>query len=80
MTTIVVVMRKVASGFSPLIVIDRRERKPLHRQIYEGYRKAILRCSLGAGQQVPSSRQLASELGISRIPVLNAYAQLLAEG
>src|SRR4029077_17598830 len=31
-------------------------------------------------QRVPSSRVLASELGISRIPILTAYAQLLAEG
>ena len=73
-------MRKVASGFSPLIAIDRKDRRPLHLQIYEGYRQAILRGNLSAGQQVPSSRQLASEIGVSRIPVLNAYAQLLAEG
>jgi GntR family transcriptional regulator/MocR family aminotransferase len=73
-------MKKVASGFSPLIAVDRRDRKPLHLQIYEGYRRAILRRNLSAGQQVPSSRQLALELKVSRIPVLNAYAQLLAEG
>ena len=73
-------MKKVASGFSPLIAVDRRDRKPLHAQIYEGYRRAILRHNLSAGQQVPSSRQLAVELKVSRIPVLNAYAQLLAEG
>src|SRR5262249_24247982 len=30
--------------------------------------------------RVPSTRTLAEELGVSRIPVLNAYAQLLAEG
>ncbi len=36
--------------------------------------------NLGAGQQIPSTRTLASELGISCIPVLTAYAQLLAEG
>jgi GntR family transcriptional regulator/MocR family aminotransferase len=29
---------------------------------------------------VPSTRALATELGVSRIPILNAYAQLLAEG
>jgi GntR family transcriptional regulator/MocR family aminotransferase len=73
-------MKKVASGFSPLIAVDRRDRKPLHLQIYEAYRRAILRRNLSAGQQVPSSRQLALELRVSRIPVLNAYAQLLAEG
>lgn len=35
---------------------------------------------LRAGERVPSTRALATELRISRIPVLNAYAQLLAEG
>jgi len=35
---------------------------------------------LRPGQRVPSSRALAFELRVSRIPVLNAYSQLLAEG
>ena len=35
---------------------------------------------LRPGQRIPSTRALASELGVSRFPVLNAYAQLLAEG
>jgi len=52
----------------------------LHWQIYDAYRSAIVDRSLRAGQRVPSTRILASELGISRIPTLNAYAQLLAEG
>lgn len=73
-------MRKVASGFSPVIAVDRRSAKPLYRQIYDGYRASIVRRNLGAGQAVPSTRTLAVELGVSRIPVLNAYAQLLAEG
>jgi len=73
-------MRKGPGGFSPLIVIDRDCAHPLHRQIYDGFRAAIVGRSLSPGQQVPSTRVLASELGISRIPVLNAYAQLLAEG
>ena len=40
----------------------------------------ILQGNLSAGQQVPSTRSLSLELGVSRIPILNAYAQLLAEG
>jgi len=35
---------------------------------------------LRAGQRILSSRALAAELQISRVPVLTAYAQLLAEG
>ena len=64
-----------------MIAIDRQNRKPLHRQIYDSLRTMILDRRLPAGQQIPSSRGLAEELGISRdLPVLGAYAQLLAEG
>src|SRR5207253_3821060 len=73
-------MRKVASGFSPVIAVDRRSSKPLHKQVYEAFCAAIVGRNLRAGQRVPSSRALAVELRISRIPVLGAYSQLLAEG
>ncbi|HEX3662585.1 MAG TPA: PLP-dependent aminotransferase family protein [Acidobacteriaceae bacterium] len=70
----------MSSGILPVIPIDRAADAPLHRQVYAGFRNAILRGDLAAGQQVPSSRSLAAELEISRFPVLDAYAQLLAEG
>jgi len=73
-------MRRVAGTLSPVIVVDRRAQRPLHRQIYDGFREGILGRRLRPGQQVPSSRALASELGLSRIPILSAYSQLLAEG
>ncbi len=73
-------MKKTPSGISPIIVVDRKAPTPLHRQVYEAYRLAIVDRSLRGGQRVPSTRVLAAELGISRIPVLNAYAQLSAEG
>lgn len=63
-----------------MITVDRKVPKPLHRQIYDGYRAAIVDSSLRPGQRIPSTRVLASELGVSRFPVLNAYSQLLAEG
>jgi GntR family transcriptional regulator/MocR family aminotransferase len=71
---------KLHGAVSPLIALDRRDAKPLHRQIYDAFRDLILRRALEPGQQVPSTRSLATELGISRIPVLGAYDQLLAEG
>src|ERR1700685_3259196 len=64
----------------PMIAVHRNSEKPLHRQIYDAFRAMILDRRLQPGQQIPSTRALASELGISRIPVLGAYAQLLAEG
>jgi GntR family transcriptional regulator/MocR family aminotransferase len=73
-------MKKVASGIVPRIAVDRKAPKALHRQIYDAYRAAIADGSLRPTQQIPSTRVLASELGVSRFPVLNAYAQLLAEG
>jgi GntR family transcriptional regulator / MocR family aminotransferase len=73
-------MKRVPSGISPVIAIQKNAAKSLYRQVYDAYRKAILDGNLRAGQRVPSTRVLAGELGISRIPVLGAYAQLLAEG
>jgi GntR family transcriptional regulator/MocR family aminotransferase len=73
-------MKKTPTGIVPIIRVDRRAREPLHRQIYNAYRTAILDRVLRPKEQVPSTRTLALELGVSRIPVLNAYAQLLAEG
>ena len=73
-------MRGPLGPVSPLIAIDRESARPLHRQIYAEFRSMILERALQPGQQAPSTRALAAELGISRIPVLNAYAQLLAEG
>src|SRR2546430_1413375 len=67
-------------GISNLITIDRRASKPLYQQIYDSFRSRIIRGELRAGDLVPSSRELARESRISRLPVLTAYAQLLAEG
>ncbi len=73
-------MKRVASAISPVIAVDRKASEPLHRQIYDAYRSAIVERRLRPKERVPSTRVLASELGVSRMPVLNAYAQLLAEG
>jgi GntR family transcriptional regulator/MocR family aminotransferase len=60
--------------------IDRASRTPIHRQIYEWLRHAILDGLLRPGQRVPSTRGLALDLEVSRLPVLTAYDQLLHEG
>src|SRR4051812_864972 len=65
---------------SPLIALDRRKRKPIYQQIYEGFRAGILDGALTPGQPIPSTRALAVQLDVSRFPVLNAYSQLHAEG
>src|SRR5436305_9621953 len=67
-------------GISNLISIERRASEPLYQQIYESFRNRIIRGGLRPGELVLSTRSLARSLRISRLPVLNAYAQLLAEG
>jgi GntR family transcriptional regulator/MocR family aminotransferase len=68
------------AGLTPYIPFDRASGLPFYTQIYEGYRTAILSGRLGPGQRLPSTRTLAAELRISRLPVLNAFEQLLHEG
>jgi GntR family transcriptional regulator/MocR family aminotransferase len=63
-----------------LLSLDRRDPAPLYRQIYASFRSRILLGELRAGEPMPSTRDLSRELGVSRIPVLEAYGQLLAEG
>ncbi|HXZ81669.1 MAG TPA: PLP-dependent aminotransferase family protein [Terriglobales bacterium] len=65
--------------FAPT-ALDPNSPAPLHRQLYEWYREAILNRQLRPGTRLPSTRALAAELNVSRIPILNAFEQLLAEG
>jgi GntR family transcriptional regulator / MocR family aminotransferase len=53
---------------------------PLFGQVYRHLREAILTGGLRGGEKLPSTRDLADQLGISRTVVLLAYDQLLAEG
>ena len=73
-------MRSVAPGIVPAIAIDRSAAKPLYQQICDAYRDAIAEGRLRGSQRLPSTRTLAAALEVSRIPVLNAFDQLLAEG
>jgi GntR family transcriptional regulator/MocR family aminotransferase len=73
-------MKPSGRGVPPILAIDRDSPRPLYRQIYEAYRDAIAERRLRAGERLPSTRGLAVELGISRLPILEAFEQLLAEG
>lgn len=63
-----------------LRALDREAPTPMGRQIYQIVREAILARDLPAGLRLPSSRDLAQELRVSRNTVLFAYEQLRAEG
>ncbi len=70
------------SGFGPelLLRLDRGRGQPLRSQLETGIRDAIRNGRLAGGERLPSSRELARELGVSRGLVQDCYSQLLAEG
>lgn len=55
-------------------------RSDLAAQLYQQLRSAILEDRVSAGERVPSTRELAAELGISRGTASAAYDRLFAEG
>ncbi|RJF97479.1 PLP-dependent aminotransferase family protein [Noviherbaspirillum saxi] len=63
-----------------LIRIDRSADQPMNRQIYLIIRDAILARLLPVGFRMPSTRELAKGLGMSRNTVTYGYDQLMAEG
>ncbi len=52
----------------------------LRAEIERALREAVQRGFLHPGARLPSSRQLAADLGVARNTVAEAYAQLVAEG
>jgi GntR family transcriptional regulator/MocR family aminotransferase len=62
------------------ITVDRRRPVPLHRQIYDEWRRGILAGRFRPGDRMPSTRELAAALGVCRATVTAAYDQLVAEG
>lgn len=53
---------------------------PRYRILYEAIRQAILSQQLVPGVRLPSTRELAGDLGLSRNTVLSTFEALLAEG
>src|SRR5262245_32055422 len=72
--------RRARAVAMPALGLDRTSGVPLHRQLYESLRQAILEGRLRAGARLPSTRALAVELGSSRNTVLAAVEQLTDEG
>jgi len=62
------------------ITIDRSQSISLTHQIYDQVRNGILEKQLKEGEKLPSSRELAGSIGVSRNIVLEAYERLIAEG
>lgn len=62
------------------ITIDRSNSAPIYLQLENEIRNAVLTGALPVDVKLPSTRQLALDLNVSRIPVQSAYEQLTAEG
>jgi GntR family transcriptional regulator / MocR family aminotransferase len=62
------------------ITVDPAGQLPMHRQLYQRLRAAILAGELPPGTRLPSTRGLAADLGVSRTITLTAYEQLRDEG
>ncbi|WP_283148792.1 PLP-dependent aminotransferase family protein [Silvimonas soli] len=60
--------------------LDKASVEPSYRQLQRLLREAILAHELPAGRKLPSSRMLATELGIARNTVIQVYEQLAVEG
>ena len=62
------------------IPIDRQHATPLYQQIETYLRQSIVAGRLAPATRLPAARQVAQDLGVSRITVENAYATLEADG
>ena len=62
------------------ISVDRAAHSPLHMQLCEQLRQAILDGRLVSGTRLPSTRALAQTLAVSRTVTSLAYDELFAEG
>ena len=76
--------KQVRASFFPPIALAARAKsptqRPMYRQLYDWFQRSIVSGQLRPGQRVPSTRSLAAELKVSRVPVLSAFEQLHAEG
>ncbi|MBN7819451.1 PLP-dependent aminotransferase family protein [Bowmanella yangjiangensis] len=62
------------------ISLDHHARQPIYLQLQDALRSLIQQGRLQKGERLPSSRELAQALGISRTSSLKAYDNLIAEG
>lgn len=73
-------MKRAATLDTPAVRLDAGATTPLWRQLSVGLRLAIATGHLGPGARVPSTRELARRLQVSRNTVANAYDDLAARG
>src|ERR671926_1308437 len=70
----------VVEGLVVQLELDRASRRPLYLQVVDQIKERIRSGSLPAGTRLPPVRQVAHDLGLTRLTVHNAYAELQADG
>ncbi|KHN50057.1 decarboxylase, partial [Dickeya fangzhongdai] len=60
--------------------LEQQQEGTLNKRLYDTIRLAILTGDIAPGRRLPSSRDLAQQLSLSRNTVIAAFEQLLAEG
>src|ERR1043165_5366382 len=64
-----------------MIRLDRSSAEPLHQQLYRQIRDELRSGNFNrSSSRLPSSRELAGEVGVSRLTVNLAFSELEAEG
>lgn len=63
-----------------MIQLDYRDARPIYRQVKDALRRLVVTGVLRGGDQLPSVRQLATQLAINPNTIARAYAELEAEG
>jgi len=71
---------KASSGIEMIVQLERGSGESLRAQLERQLRESVRAGALREGAALPSSRTLATELGIARGVVTEAYSQLTAEG
>jgi DNA-binding transcriptional regulator YhcF (GntR family) len=63
-----------------MVRVDRRQKAALQLQLCKQIPELIISGQLKAGVRLPSTRDLVSQLGVSRNTIVYALDQLVAEG
>jgi GntR family transcriptional regulator len=62
------------------LAIDINDSRPLYQQVADGIKELIARGKLAEGAALPSTRQLASDLGVNLNTIATAYRELQNDG
>ena len=73
-------MRKIGGALLSMLNLERKSSTPLTRQLENRIRKAIIDGTLPQTTRMPSTSQLAKDIGVSRLTTKTAFEQLISEG